>query len=221
MRARQINVTRRSSGGKRNRLDEHKRRAVCEEAARIMVEESVRNYQVAKHKACMRLGYDHRRTPLPTNREIESAFATRLRLFRGKSLTDKLRCGRQRAAEIMCLFAAFQPRLVGALLRGNVTDDTPVELHLFADNPEEVVDHLDQNQIPCQTFDKRVRFAGNRFVQIPGFRFSVDHGMVELLIFNRKQLREAPICPVDGRPMKRANLSAVESLVLETPSDLG
>jgi hypothetical protein len=210
---RQTNVARRSSGSKRNRLGEHKRRAVCEEAARIMAEESVRNYQVAKHKACMRLGYDHRRTPLPTNREIESAFAARLRLFRGKSLIERLRCSRQRAAEIMRLFTPFQPRLVGALLRGNVTDDTPIELHLFADNPEEVVDHLDQNQIPCQTFDKRVRFAGNRFIQVPGFRFSVDHGMVELLTFNRKQLREAPICPVDGRPMKRATLSTVESLV--------
>lgn len=218
---RQINVTRRSSGGKRYRLDEHKRRAVCEEAARIMAEESVRNYQIAKHKACVRLGYDHRRTPLPTNREIESAFATRLRLFRGDSLIRRLRCGRQRAAEIMRLFAPFQPRLVGALLRGNVTDDTPIELHIFADNPEEIVDHLHHNQIPCQTFDKRVRFSGNRYVQIPGFRFSVDHDMVELLTFNTKQLREAPICPVDGRPMKRASLSAVESLSLETPSDLG
>ena len=121
----------------------------------------------------------------------------------------------------MRLFTPFQPRLVGALLRGNVTDDTPIELHLFADNPEEVVDHLDQNQIPCQTFDKRVRFAGNRFIQVPGFRFSVDRGMVELLTFNKKQLREAPICPVDGRPMKRATLNTVESLVLEMLSDVG
>ncbi len=214
-------MTHRSGGGKRNRFDEQKRRAVCEEAARIMVEESVRNYQVAKQKACMRLGYDHRSTPLPNNREIEFAFAARLRLFRGKSLMEKLRCDRQKAAELMRLFAPFQPRLVGALLRGNVTDDTPIELHLFADSPEELVEHLDRNNIPCQTFDKRVRFAGNRFVKVPGFRFSVDQGMVELLTFNRKQIREAPICPVDGRPMKRASMSAVEELVPAKMSDFG
>ncbi len=217
---RPVKAARRPGGGKRNRLDEHKRRAVCEEAARIMVDESVRNFQAAKHKACIRLGYDQRRTPLPTNREIESAFASRLRLFRGRSVTESLCCGRRAAAEIMRLFAPFQPRLVGAMLRGNVTADTPIELHLFADNPEDVVDFLRQNQIPWKTFDKRVRFAGKRFTRIPGFRFSADQSMVELLAFNVKQLREAPICPVDGRPMQRANLRAVEDLLLETQSGL-
>ena len=55
-----------------------------------MVDEAVRDYHSAKHKACDRLGLDVRSTPLPTNREIESAVALRLRLFRGHSLADDL-----------------------------------------------------------------------------------------------------------------------------------
>ncbi len=178
-----------------------------------MAEEWVRDYQLAKQKACERLGFDHRCTPLPANREIEAALATRLRLFRGASITDTLQSARLRAAETMRLFERFQPRLVGALLRGNITQNTPIELHLFADHPDEVVFHIRRHRIHCQAFDRRVRFAGKRFVQIPGFRFDVEYGTVELLTFPSKQIREAPICPVEGRPMRRANLRAVEELL--------
>ncbi len=66
-----------------------------------MAEEWVRDYQLAKQKACERLGFDHRCTPLPANREIEAALATRLRLFRGASITDTLQSARLRAAETM------------------------------------------------------------------------------------------------------------------------
>jgi len=214
--AKQLTATRRPQSGKRGRMDEHKRRAVCEEAARIMADESVRDFQLAKHKACEHLGLNHRRTPLPTNREIESAVLTRLRLFSGQSLADSLREIRRQATELMHLFAAFRPRLVGALLRGNITLDTRIELHMFAENPEDVADHLDRNNIPCQVFDKRVRFAGNRFVRIPGFRFSFGEKFVELLIFSTKQLREAPICPIEGKPMRRANLREVETMVMKS-----
>ncbi len=186
-----------------------------------MAEEWVRDYQLAKQKACERLGLDHRCTPLPANREIEVALATRLRLFRGAVVKGALHSARTKAVEIMRLFAPFQPRLVGALLRGNITHSTPIELHLFAESPDEVAQHIRHHHIPCRAFDRRVRFAGRRFVQVPGFRFDADDGTVELLTFSSKQLREAPICPVEGRPMRRASLRAVEQLLRPPETDSG
>ncbi len=218
-----MNMTGRDSqrprrAGHGNRSDEFTRRAVCEAAARVMDEEAVRDYRVAKLKACERLGLDLRRTPLPANREIDSALLARIRLFRGRWLAEELGRVHQKAAELMRLFLPFEPRLVGALLRGSITKHTPIELHLFADNPEDVVRHLAHHHIPSEIFDRRVRFAGKRYRLIPGFRFRAEDRIVEILSFTLKQLREAPLCPVEGRPMQRANINAVEALAVQMSS---
>jgi len=36
---------------------------------------------------------------------------------------------------------------------------------------------------------------------------------VELCVFNHRQVRETPLSPVDGKPMKRAYLREVENLL--------
>jgi hypothetical protein len=36
-----------------------------------------------------------------------------------------------------------------------------------------------------------------------------------LCVFDRLEAREAPLSPVDGKPMKRANLREVENLMSE------
>ncbi len=193
----------------------YSRRVICEEAARIMAEQGVRDFQAAKEKAVERLGICKRKTALPTNQEVEDALAGRLRLFSATALAERWQRLLRVAADVMLLLESFNPRLVGALLRGSVTERAPVELHVFADTPEEVVEQLVWHGFRPSAFDKRVRFPPKRYVQVPGFRFELETDPVEVLAFARKEIRQAPLCPVAGRPMTRARLSRVQELLAE------
>ena len=50
----------------------------------------------------------------------------------------------------------------------------------------------------------------------PGVRFSVDDHSIEATVFPADGIRQAPVSPVDGRPMRRANAFEVEALLGET-----
>jgi len=190
---------------------EHRRITICEEAARIMDEQGIRDYHMAKTKAVRRLGLGSR-VPLPSNREIDSALHQRLRLFDGERWSDRCRMLWALATATMEVFVNFEPRVVGGLLRGIVTEKTPVELHLFADTPEDVAYCCTLNSIPYDSFEKRVRFSRDRFELIPAFRFAREGVGVELLAFNRKDIREAPLCPVAGQPMQRVALERAREM---------
>lgn len=190
---------------------ENRRITICEEAARIMDEQGIRDYHMAKTKAARRLGLGNR-VALPSNQEIESALHRRLRLFDGDGWSGRCRLAWDLAITTMEVFSSFEPRVVGGLLRGVVTEKTPVELHLFADTPEDVASCCTLNAIPYEAFDKRVRFRRERFSMIPAFRFAHSGVGVEALAFNRKDIREAPLCPVAGEPMQRVALARAREM---------
>lgn len=188
---------------------DHLRVVLREEAARIMVEENIRDFQIAKQKARERLGLSPRQGPLPSNKEIDQAMGNRLRLFDQDAWERELSRLRRIAGEAMQFLNSFEPRLVGALVRGHVTSETPIEIHLFPDTPEDVVWHLDRKNIIYELFEKRVRYPRDRYRGIPGFRYVTGDAAIELLAFHRKELSAAPLCPVDGKPMRRLALKAV------------
>ena len=49
----------------------------------------------------------------------------------------------------------------------------------------------------------------------PGVRFEMDAQPIEVTVFPPEGIRQAPVSPVDGRPMKRANAFEVEALLEE------
>src|SRR5690606_41103402 len=97
----------------------HLRRALAQEAARIMSEQGIDDYGLAKRKAAERLGATDIAV-LPKNTEIEEALAIHHRLFEGATHTSALSELRETALQAMRLLDRFQPRLVGPVLSGTV-----------------------------------------------------------------------------------------------------
>lgn len=195
--------------------DSDVRRHISAEAARIMVEEDVHDYQTAKRKAIHRLNLPWDKN-LPGNDEIEAARAEYLRLFRGQRLGADTRRLRRLALEAMRFLESFEPRLVGEVLSGHVTPASSIQLHLTADSPETLRLWLEEHTIPFEQSDRRLRFGGDRQKIVPLFRFTADGVRVELCVFGREAARETPLSPVDGQPMKRANRRELERLLTET-----
>lgn len=193
-----------------NELRQH----IATDAARIMAEEGVRDFHTAKRKAAARLGLPETKN-LPGNDEVDTALQEYLRLFHSGNLNQSVRRLRELAAEAMRFLSKFDPRLVGPVLSGTVTSATEIEIHITADTPEEIGFWLQEHNIPFEQTDRRLRFGGDRQETFPAYRFTADNVPIELCIFDRREVRESPLSPVDGKPMKRANLREVENLMSE------
>ena len=186
------------------------RQRLSREAARIMAEEGVHDFHAAKRKAADRLNLPEARH-LPSNQEIEQALAEHLQLFHARQLPQTLQYLRRLALEAMRLLEQFEPRLVGSLLTGHVTRFSEIQVHVTAGSPEHVAIFLREHGIPYEETSKRLRFGGDRSEMVPVYGFLAEDTTIEVSVFNATTAREAPLSPVDGRPMKRAGLKEVEA----------
>jgi len=193
---------------------EHLRRALAQEAARIMSEQGIDDYGLAKRKAAERFGATDIAV-LPKNTEIEAALADHQRLFEAHTHSSTLDDLRRTALKAMRLLARFEPRLVGPVLSGTASAHSEVNLHVFADPPESVALHLMDNSIPHRMMERRLRYEPDRLVSYPVVRFVAGHHEIEAVVFPVNGIRQAPASPVDGRPMRRANADEVQALLIE------
>jgi predicted nucleotidyltransferase len=190
------------------------RRALAQEAARIMAEHGIEDFLQAKRKAADRLGV-HDVAVLPKNVEIEAALRAHLRLFGRDSHDHSLKDQRRIALDAMRLLSEFQPRLVGSVLTGTATNHSDINLHLFADNSETVAIRLLDLEIPHEFYERRVKMDAERSVSYPALRFDAGGRTVDATVFPVDGIRQSPYSPVDGRPMKRADAREVSELIDE------
>jgi hypothetical protein len=184
---------------------------VAQEAARILAKEGRKDYLVAKTKAAERLGVDPK-AGLPTNIEVEQALMQHQSLFLEKTHQPMLNDLRASAMEAMQMLDRFNPRLVGPVLAGTAGENSEINLHLFADSVKHVVMFLMEQNIPYEAGEKRYRF-GKEYQYLPVLRFFAGEMPFELSVFPPEGIRQAPVSPVDGRPMKRASLRELEQLM--------
>ena len=204
--------------GKRNGNGDRARQTVAQEAARIIVEQGVRDYRVAKIKAAERLGMSSRGS-LPGNAEIEQAISNHLALFGGESHADFLQLMRDIALSAMNLLSEFSPRLVGPILQGTADENSAVNLHVFSDSPEAVAMLLTDHGLNCRPYERRLKISRGRGATpntFTGYQFDFEGERVEATVFPVDGIRQSPISPIDGKPMKRADRKAVAALISDS-----
>jgi len=96
---------------------EETRHLVAEEAARLIYEEGMRDYRLAKLRAAEQLGVSAHGSSQPTNEEIEAAIHQRIQLFDADTQPALLRQHREVALEAMDFLQAYNPYLTGARWR--------------------------------------------------------------------------------------------------------
>lgn len=191
---------------------EHLRLALAQEAARIMAEHGVSDFLLAKRKAADRFGVTEGAV-LPKNTEIEAALEQYQRLFDGDGHAESLQAQRRAALTAMRRLREFEPRLVGPVLTGTATRHAQVQLHLFTDYAESVTMKMLEMGLAHEVTEKRVRMDSARVLAFPGLRFEIEAQPIEVTVFPADGIRQAPVSPVDGRPMRRASASEVEALL--------
>ena len=191
-------------------FDPQLRQRIAQTSARLMVQQGIGDYQQAKYKAAIQLGALNTKQ-LPSNSEIKEEILIYQRLFQADTQPLILLQMRRAALQAIRLLAAFAPRLVGAVLNGTAHQYSDITLHLFTDTPEDVAFFLMDKGIPYELNEQHFRLP--QLVSYPCYQFMAGEERIVLVVFGIDDIRWAPPCPIDGKPMRRADLRTVEKLV--------
>lgn len=195
----------------RGRCEDTRGRIACE-AARIMAEQGEPEFERARRKAAARSGVTDRRS-WPDNAEIEAALQAHYRLFHGERQQQVTTDLRERALAAMTALAAFEPRLVGRAVAGTATREQGIQLHLFADDPAEVIFTLIDRGIRFEERDALVRYTGGINQTHPALAMLAGEVPVELILLPRAAQRNPPLSPVTERPERGLRAAEVERLL--------
>ncbi|MBK1649141.1 hypothetical protein CKO36_11120 [Rhabdochromatium marinum] len=179
-------------------------RQLAYEAARLMADDLIEDFEHARRKAAEQLGITDKRQ-WPDNLEIQQQLLERQRLFGGAARQRECRALLEQALAAMQVFAPFQPRLVGAALAGTATYQQGFELQVFADSPEEVIWRLIDRKIPWSVDQGQFRYAGNQRLEHPILRFLAGMVPVQIVVLPIKARRNPPLDPVSNRPQRGAS----------------
>ena len=184
-------------------------------AARLMAEDGIEDYALAKRKAARQAGMPETTRELPTNEEVDEAFRTYQQIYHHEEHRNRLRVLRETAVRAMRELARFNPHLTGSVLNGNAGKYADVNLQLFTDNEKTVELHLIDRRIPYQSAQSRL-YSGEEMRTVPVYTLS-DHGTdIELTVLSTLDLRSPLRTSPEGKNIERAKLPAVEQLLAET-----
>lgn len=188
-----------------NRRLDDMRQLLAQEAARLMVTESINDYQWAKEKAAQKLGIRDKYC-LPQNEEVDLAAAEYTRLFAANIQPERLRRLRKVGLEAMEFLQAFDPYLTGGVASGTVGEYTPILLELYVDAPEQVIHRLQDANIPFTEQDFQIAGKAHSPARIyPKISFLVSEVTVELLIFP-PEIRQQKVTGKERLSLKQLRL---------------
>lgn len=188
------------------------RERLAYEAARIMVEQGLGDFDRARRKAAERTGILDRRS-WPPNEAIQEALLAQRRLLADQGYARGLEQLRREALEAMRFFEGFSPHLVGSVCDGAGPVEPGIQLYLYAERPEDVVFRLLDRQIPWHERERSLRYRGGERRVHPVFRFFAGETLVELTVLPRPALRNPPLDPVTERPCRGADEAALERML--------
>ena len=195
-----------------NTKDLRMRQQLAQEAARIIAEEGINDFHIAKQKAAERLHAPNTHN-LPRNNEIQQALNQHQRLFRADSQPQHLHQLRLTSRKAMAFLESFKPRLVGAITDGSADEFSSITLHLFTDTSEEVSLYLIEKEIPYELSSRRLNINNGDLTEFPAYLVSLENIPIELIIFPQKQLHHAPRDPISGKPMQRLGIQKLDELI--------
>lgn len=187
------------------------RTRIAAAAARIMAEDGVGDFAMAKRKAARQLGAGDTQS-LPNNEEIETELRAYQALYQEDEQHERIRELRSQALAAMEALAEFRPYLTGSVLKGTAGRYADIDLQLFADSGKEVEIFLLNRNIAYHTEELR-HYSGGQTRAVSVLTLDWDGTPVRVAVYSvndeRGTLKSSPF----GRPLERAGLEAVRILV--------
>lgn len=193
------------------------REQLAHRAARLMAQDGIVDFALAKRKAARQAGVPETRH-LPDNDEVEQALRSYQALYHDEEHRDRLRFLRAEAMRVMQDFARFNPHLVGSVLSGTAGRYSAIDLHLFTDSAKEVELYLLDRKAGYRSGEVRLH-VGDQLRCVPCFELTGGKVVVTLTVLSANDVRCLIRKSPDGRVMERARLEIVVTLLAESDHD--
>jgi hypothetical protein len=187
------------------------RQRIAAVAARIMAEDGVDSFALAKRKAARQLGAAEGEA-LPANDEVEAELNAYRALYQPEEHAERIAELRRIALDAMRALERFSPYLTGPVLKGTAGPYAEIDLQLFPESPKDVEIFLLDRRIAYDTHEGR-RFSGDRARAVSVLALSWQGTPLRLSVFDPRDERVALKTTQAGRVMDRAGISEVAALL--------
>lgn len=183
------------------------RASIASAAARLMAEDGITDYHLAKKKAARQLGLtDH--VAFPDNAEVEAELRAYRSLYQGDDHQEMITAMRRTALGLLELLAEFHPYLTGSVLDGTAGEHSNIDILLFADSSKEVEIFLLNRSIDVEHREPRNDKVEAVLVM------ETDSADANFVIMP-PQLERISMKHRDGRPRERIRADALRALLSE------
>lgn|SRR5207253_5026218 len=187
------------------------RTRIAAAAARIMAEDGVDDFALAKRKAARQLGALETQA-LPRNDEIEAELRAYRALYHADEHARLIEQLRRVALDAMRALERFHPYLTGPVLKGTAGPYAEIDLQLFPDSPKDVEIFLLDRGVPFATHEAR-RYSGDRAHAVSVITLLWDSVPLRLSVFDPRVERLALKTSMAGRVLERAGAAEVSALL--------
>ena len=187
------------------------RARIAAAAARIMAEDGIDDFALAKRKAARQVGAEETQA-LPANDEIEAELRAYRALYQPAEHPERIAELRRIALNAMRELQSFNPYLTGAVLSGLAGRYAEIDLQLFPESAKDVEIFLIDRDLPYSTSEGR-RYSGDRARSVTVLSLTWQGAPLRLLIFDPRDERLALKTTQAGRVAERAGLAEVGALI--------
>ena len=188
---------------------------VAREAAVLLYFGSEKEYKQAKLKAAENLGSHF----LPSNRQVALELNSIADENEGTTRKQRLVQMRQEAHKIMRLTKTCDPFLIGSVWRGTIRRGSDIDIALFHDQPDEIVNMLAKSKVKIvKTEWTRVTKQGKTETSFHILVETTMKNKVELVVRNRDEFERKRKCEIFGDEITGLNLKQIAKVLIENPT---
>ncbi len=183
------------------------RASIAAAAARLMAEDGITDYYLAKRKAARLLGLPEH-VAFPDNAAVEAELRAYRSLYQGEEHEEMLLALRQTALDLLDLLAPFNPYLTGSVLEGTAGEHSNIDILVFADSAKEVEIFLLNAGID-------VRHVEPRHERVEAVLVMETETADANLIVLPPTMERVNLKYRDGRPRERIRADGLKALISE------
>lgn len=180
-------------------------------AARLMAEDGIDDFALAKRKAARQLGAPDSHS-LPTNEEVETELKAYQALYQGEEQRERIQELREIALDAMAELGEFNPYVSGAVLKGTAGRYADIDLQLFTDDLKSVEFYFLNRDVPYEVSEQR-HYSGDEVRPAQMLHVQWRGVPLNLAVYPANDERRVLKGTPSGRNIERANLAALRALL--------
>jgi predicted nucleotidyltransferase len=192
------------------------RSKIAKEAATLLYFGAAKEYKQAKFKAAKTLGSNF----LPSNLEVALELDKIADMLEGPARKERLFRMRKEALKLMKILKEYCPILIGSVWRGNVLQGSDIDIALYNDTTDEIVDALMKNGFKIYETERTTETKmGNPESSFHIYVETTGKQTAELVVRNAEEAGRKRKCEIFGDEISGLNVKELERLLNENPTE--